>query len=168
MQPARGESCPSGQRRGPAAPGEDKFLYPGQNPSISLQPQQTGTKPQIPRVDTASKGVEIPTPLTAAQQLLEDRNPRVSSSHAMNATHGDPPRASVTPRLHLRTRGSCRHSSASLWSTPRDSPRDLPQMTTAKQHIAAYLRRPPLKPGTLVPRPTDAGVPSRPTTTLRP
>ena len=30
MEPARGESCPSGQRRGPAAPGEDKFPSPGQ------------------------------------------------------------------------------------------------------------------------------------------
>ena len=45
-------------------------------------------------------------------------------SQAMNATHGDHPRASVTPRLHLRTRGFSRQSSASLSSTPRDSPRD--------------------------------------------
>ena len=30
MEPARGESCPSGQRRGPAAPGEDNFPSPGQ------------------------------------------------------------------------------------------------------------------------------------------
>ena len=30
MEPARGESCLSGQRRGPAAPGEDKFPSPGQ------------------------------------------------------------------------------------------------------------------------------------------
>ena len=29
-EPARGESCPSGQRRGPAAPGEDKFPFLGQ------------------------------------------------------------------------------------------------------------------------------------------
>ena len=28
MQPARGESCPSGQRRGPAAPGEDRVSSP--------------------------------------------------------------------------------------------------------------------------------------------
>ena len=27
--PARGESCPSGQRRGPAAPGDDNFPSPG-------------------------------------------------------------------------------------------------------------------------------------------
>ena len=32
MEPARGESCPSGQRRGPAAPGEDKFPSPVQKP----------------------------------------------------------------------------------------------------------------------------------------
>ena len=30
MEPARGESCPSGQRRGSATPGEDKFPSPGQ------------------------------------------------------------------------------------------------------------------------------------------
>ena len=29
MEPARGESCPSGQRQGPAAPGEDNFTSPG-------------------------------------------------------------------------------------------------------------------------------------------
>ena len=32
MEPVRGESCPSSQRRSPAAPGEDKFLYSGQKP----------------------------------------------------------------------------------------------------------------------------------------
>ena len=32
MEPPRGESCPSGQRRGPAAPGEDNFPSPGQKP----------------------------------------------------------------------------------------------------------------------------------------
>ena len=61
---------------------------------------------------------------TPAQPFLHHRNPRVSLSHAMNATHGDAPKTSVTPRLHLRTRGSSRHSSASLSSTHRDSPRD--------------------------------------------
>ena len=30
MAPARGESCPAGQRRGPAAPGKDKFPAPDQ------------------------------------------------------------------------------------------------------------------------------------------
>ena len=69
-------------------------------------------------------GLASPSEFTPAQQLPEDRSPRVSSPHAMNATHGNPPRASATPRLHLRTRGSSRHSSASLSSTPRDSLRD--------------------------------------------
>ena len=32
MESVRGESCPSSQRRSPAAPGEDKFLYSGQKP----------------------------------------------------------------------------------------------------------------------------------------
>ena len=30
MEPARGKSCPSGERRGPAAPGEDNFPSPDQ------------------------------------------------------------------------------------------------------------------------------------------
>ena len=42
IEPARSESCPSGQRRGPAAPGEDNFPSPGEKPSISLQIQQPG------------------------------------------------------------------------------------------------------------------------------
>ena len=40
MEPARGESCPSGQRRGPAAPGEDKFPSPDQK---SLHTSTTST-----------------------------------------------------------------------------------------------------------------------------
>ena len=44
MEPARGESFPSGQRRGPAAPGEHKFLPRVRNLSISLQLQQPGNE----------------------------------------------------------------------------------------------------------------------------
>ena len=73
---------------------------------------------------TRTTGLAFPSGLILAQQLLADRNPRDSSSHAMNATHGDRPRASVTPRLHLRTRVSSRHSSVFLSSTHRDRPRD--------------------------------------------
>ena len=40
MEPARGESCPLGQRRGPAAPGEDNFPSPVQ---ISLHIYATPT-----------------------------------------------------------------------------------------------------------------------------
>ena len=42
MEPARGESCPSGQRRGPAAPEEDRFLSPHQK---SLHISTTSTTP---------------------------------------------------------------------------------------------------------------------------
>ena len=42
MEPARGESCPSRQRRGPAAPEEIGYHPRIRNPSISLQIQQPG------------------------------------------------------------------------------------------------------------------------------
>ena len=42
MESARGESCPSGQRRGPAAPREDKLHPRMRTPSIPLQLQQPG------------------------------------------------------------------------------------------------------------------------------
>ena len=54
-------------------------------------------------------GLASPSEFTSAQQLPEDRSPRVSWPHAMSATHGYPPRASATPRLRLRTRGFSRH-----------------------------------------------------------
>ena len=57
MVPARGESCPSGQRRGPAAPGEDNFPFADQESfHISIY-----IKTVIPRVDTAPHGAETPT-----------------------------------------------------------------------------------------------------------
>ena len=59
-----GESYRSGQRRDPAAPGDDKvsspefeilpYLFDSNNPRV---------KAEIPRVDTAPHGVETPTPL---------------------------------------------------------------------------------------------------------
>ena len=49
MEPARGESSPSGQRRSPAAPGEDNFPSLDQNLSLSLQLQQTGDENADPR-----------------------------------------------------------------------------------------------------------------------
>ena len=64
MEPACGDSRPSGQRRRPAAPGEDKFPSTDQKSIyISTTPNNPWTKRQIPRVDTASQDVEIPTPL---------------------------------------------------------------------------------------------------------
>ena len=45
LEPARGESCPLGQRLGPAAPGGDKFPSPGQQPlHISTSPTTRGRK----------------------------------------------------------------------------------------------------------------------------
>ena len=64
MEPARGKSRPSGQRRGPAAPGEDHFPSPDHKYfHISTTQTTQGTKTQIPRFDTASRSVETPTPL---------------------------------------------------------------------------------------------------------
>ena len=61
MEPARGESCTSGQRRRPAARGEVKF------PSADEKSLYTSTtfnnpeiKKEISRVDTAPRGVENP------------------------------------------------------------------------------------------------------------
>ena len=49
MEPARGERCPSGQRRGPAAPGEDKFPFPGQKSvHISTTSTTRGRKRRSP------------------------------------------------------------------------------------------------------------------------
>ena len=42
MEPARVESCPSGQRRGPAAPGEDRVLSPDQKSFHISTTQQPG------------------------------------------------------------------------------------------------------------------------------
>ena len=45
IEPAPGESCLSGQRRGPAAPREDRVLSPGQNSfHIQLTPTTWGRK----------------------------------------------------------------------------------------------------------------------------
>ena len=49
MEPARGQSCPSGQRRGPAAPGKDTFLSPDQKPfHISSTPTTRRRKRRSP------------------------------------------------------------------------------------------------------------------------
>ena len=65
MEPARDENRPSGQRRGPAAPGEDKFPSPGQKSYCYLyNSNNPGTKTEIPRVNTAPLNVETPTQLT--------------------------------------------------------------------------------------------------------
>ena len=65
MEPARGESFPSGQRRGPAAPGEDRVLSPDEKSFriSTTRSHNLGTKTGIPRVDTAPQGVETPTTL---------------------------------------------------------------------------------------------------------
>ena len=48
-EPARGESCPSGQRRGYAAPGEDSIVSPEENSlHISTLPTTRGRKRRSP------------------------------------------------------------------------------------------------------------------------
>ena len=62
MEPARGESFPSGQRLGPAASGQDSVLSPDQK-SFYISTTNTnnlGTKTEIARFDTAPRGVETP------------------------------------------------------------------------------------------------------------
>ena len=66
MEPARGEICPSGQRRDPAAPGGDRDLSPDKKSfHISItNSNNLGTKTEIPWVDAAPQGVETPTTLS--------------------------------------------------------------------------------------------------------
>ena len=50
MVPARGERCRSGQRRGPAAPGDNNVLSPDHNSvRISINSNIPGTKMDIPQ-----------------------------------------------------------------------------------------------------------------------
>ena len=65
MEPACGESCLSGQRRGPAAPGEDRISSPDQKSFhiSTANSNNLGSKTGIPRVDTARHGVETPATL---------------------------------------------------------------------------------------------------------
>ena len=65
VEPAHGESFPSGKRRGRTAPGEDRVSSPDQQylriPTTNSS--NLRTKTGIPRVDTTPRGVETPTPL---------------------------------------------------------------------------------------------------------
>ena len=54
MEAARGESCPLGQRRGPATPGEDKFL--SEILPYLCKYNKPGTNTHISRVDTVPAG----------------------------------------------------------------------------------------------------------------
>ena len=71
MDPARCESCPSGQRRGPTAPGEERVLSPDhQSFYISkTKSNDLGTTTGIPRVDTAPHGVITPPHWVVADWL---------------------------------------------------------------------------------------------------
>ena len=65
MESARGEGCPSGQRRGPAAPGEDGVLSPDLK-SLHIYTTNSNnlvTETEIPQVGTAPHNVETPTTL---------------------------------------------------------------------------------------------------------
>ena len=56
VEAARSESCPLGQRRGPATPGEDKFL--SEILLYLFKYNKPGTNTHISQVDTAPQGVE--------------------------------------------------------------------------------------------------------------
>ena len=89
-------------------------------PELEGQSRQEDEDLRLPSTRTCQ---EPPVPSSTSATPCGGHEPQkaVSSSHAMNATYGYPLRASVTPRLHMRKRGSRRYSSASLSSTPRDS-----------------------------------------------
>ena len=57
IKPARLESCPSGQRRGPTTPGDDETSSLDRNPSKTPR-----TKTVTSRVDTAPHGVKSSPP----------------------------------------------------------------------------------------------------------
>ena len=64
MEPTRMESCPSGQRRGPAARGQDKVSFPDQKSiHTATTSVNRGRKRRSARVDTSLHGVETPPPL---------------------------------------------------------------------------------------------------------
>ena len=55
MEPARSESCPSGQRRGLAATGEDTITSPYQKRLHTSTIQQPGDDNSDPRIDTGMR-----------------------------------------------------------------------------------------------------------------
>ena len=64
MEPARHESCPSGQRRIPAAPREDNLQSQGKQQFFYIyDTNNQGTKKQFARDDTPPQIVETPPPL---------------------------------------------------------------------------------------------------------
>ena len=72
MEPARGESFPSGELPGPAAPGEDRVSSPDQKSFhiSTTNSNNPATKTGIPRVDTAPHGVETLTPMAGGWLLI--------------------------------------------------------------------------------------------------
>ena len=102
MEPAPGESCPSGQHRGPAAPGGGKFPCPDHKffHVSTINSNNSGTTTGIPRVDTTPQGVETPTELAGC--LLADAHganaARVASRDNVEVTP-HPERIGSHPRV---------------------------------------------------------------------
>ena len=96
MESARGECFPSGQRRGPAAPGEDRVLSPDHKSFhiSTTNSNKRGTKTEIARVDTASRGVETPTTLASCS---------LAGAHGASARRGLP--LGTTSRSRRTRRG---------------------------------------------------------------
>ena len=82
MDPACGESFPSGQCRRSAAPWDDKVPSLDQNSFLCIRNSNNpGTKAGIPRVDTAPQGVETP------QSCLIGAHGRCSAAPGDDKTH---------------------------------------------------------------------------------
>ena len=80
LEPKRGESCPLGQRRGPAARGEDKVPSPGQKTlHISKTPTTRGQKCRSPGLIPPQR-VWKPQPNCLAANCLRLMEPARSKS----------------------------------------------------------------------------------------
>ena len=95
LEPARVEIFPPGQRRRPAAPGDDKVPSPRCFRTSTTNSNNPGTNTDAPQVDTVPQGVEIPTPLA-------DFLAGAHHGHGANARRDFP--LGATSRSH-RTRG---------------------------------------------------------------
>ena len=105
------ENCLSEQRRGPAAPGEDRVLSPHHKSFhiSTTNANNLGSKTRIPRVDTAPHGVGTPATLLACCWL--------AGAHGASGRRGfaSPAKAEVAPLTgRLRSHPRITNPSVSL------------------------------------------------------
>ena len=80
-------------RDGPIMKMEDSRYHSG--PRYALSPLPPSSSPASCIARTPTTGVAFLSKFTPAHATLEDMTPRVSSPRPLNATYGDPPRASA-------------------------------------------------------------------------